>query len=194
MIKIIIENNNPELAAIIANTIATVFVDNTIKTNRSKAAEVKKFINTQLEKKAKELIEEEERLLSEKESEAIQGNELKIARLERDLRVSENMYILLLTKYEEARINEVMEFGNIRVINKALPPDEPIKPRKLFNLTIGGILGLMIGIFFVFIRNHMDNTIKTKEDIEKYLKIPILGTIPRDIVEKKEKIYPREDL
>jgi uncharacterized protein involved in exopolysaccharide biosynthesis len=59
-----------------------------------------------------------------------------------------------LEKYQEARINEVMEFRDIRIIDKALAPDEPIKPRKMVNLAIGGILGLMLGVMLVFFREQ----------------------------------------
>jgi uncharacterized protein involved in exopolysaccharide biosynthesis len=149
IIEISCENNNPELAAEIANTIAAVFVDKSLIINRSKASEVKKFIEEQLQEKEKELTEEEEKLQYER-LEELPDKELRLARLERAVRVSENIYLLLLEKHQEARINEVMEFGDIRIIDKALAPDEPIKPRKMLNLAIGGILGLMLGVMLAF--------------------------------------------
>ena len=150
MIEISCENNNPELAAEIANTIAAVFVDKSLIINRSKATEVKKFIEEQLLEKDKELTEEEEKLQYEKSLEELPDQELRLARLERAVKVSENIYLILLEKYQEARINEVMEFIDIRIIDKALAPDEPIKPRKMLNLAIGGILGLMMGVMLAF--------------------------------------------
>jgi len=149
MIEISSENNNPELAAEIANTIAAVFMDKSLIINRSKASEVKKFIEEQLLEKEKELTAEEEKLQYER-LEELPDKELRLARLERAVRVSEDMYLLLLEKYQEARINEVMEFRDVRIIDKALAPDEPIKPRKMLNLAIGGILGLMLGVMLVF--------------------------------------------
>jgi uncharacterized protein involved in exopolysaccharide biosynthesis len=187
MIEISFENNNPELAAEIANTIAAVFVDKSIIMNRSKASEVKKFIEEQLLEKEKELTEEEDKLQYEKRLEELPDKELRLARLERAVRVSENIYLLLLEKYQEARINEVMEFGDIRIIDKALAPDEPIKPNKKLNLVIGGILGLMLGVMMVFFLEYMDNTIKNTEDVERILNLPILGVIPKDTPEKKKK-------
>jgi len=187
MIEISFENNNPELAAEIANTIAAVFVDKSLIINRSKASEVKKFIEEQLLEKEKELTEEEEKLQYEKRLEKLPDKELRLARLERTVRVSENIYLLLLEKHQEARINEVMEFGDIRIIDKALAPDEPIKPRKMLNLAIGGILGLMAGVMLAFFGEYMDNTIKNTEDVERILNLPILGVIPKDTPEKKKK-------
>jgi len=150
MIEISCENNNPKLAAEIANTTATVFMVKSLIINRSKASEVKKFIEEQLLEKEKELTEEEEKLQYEKSLEKLPDKELRLARLERAVKVSENIYLILLEKYQEARINEVMEFKDIRIIDKALAPDEPIKPRKMLNLAIGGVLGLMLGVMLAF--------------------------------------------
>ena len=154
MIEISCENNNPELAAEIVNTVAAVFVDKSLTINRSKASEVKKFIEEQLLEKDKELTEEEEKLQYEKSLEKLPDKELRLARLERAVKVSENIYLILLEKYQEARINEVMEFKDIRIIDKALAPDQPIKPRKMVNLAIGGILGLMLGVMLAFFREQ----------------------------------------
>jgi uncharacterized protein involved in exopolysaccharide biosynthesis len=49
-----------------------------------------------------------------------------------------------------------MEFRDIRIIDKALAPDGPIKPRKILNLAIGGILGLMLGVMLVFFMEQWD--------------------------------------
>ncbi len=187
IIEISCENSNPKLAAEIANTVAAVFVDKSLIINRSKASEVKNFIEEQLQEKERELIEEEEKLLYEKSLKDLLDNELRIAQLERDVRVSENIYLLLFEKYQEARINEVMELGNISIIDKALAPDEPIKPKKMLNLAIGGILGLMLGVMLVFFLEYMDNTIKTTEDVESILNLPVLGVIPKDVPGKGKK-------
>lgn len=119
--------------------------------------------------------------------ERLPDKELYLARLERAIKVSESTYIILLEKYQEARINEAMELGDIRVIDEARIPKYPIKPNKKLNLAIGGILGLMMGVMLVFFLEYMDNTIKTTEDVERILDLPILGVIPKDTPEKKKK-------
>ena len=188
MIEISFESNNPEVAAKIANTIADVFVDKSLIINRTKASEVKKFIEAQLIEKEKELAEEEEEKMQyERSLEDFPDKELRLARLERSVRVSENIYLILLEKYQESRINEVMEFGNITIIDKAMPPGGTIKPKKMLNLAVGGILGLMLGVVLVFFMEYMDNTIKNSEDVERILNLPILGVIPKDNFEKRNK-------
>jgi len=138
-------------------------------------------LETKKESLASSVKEYESRL------EKLPDKELHLARLERAVIVSENIYIILLEKYQEARINEVMELGDIRVIDEARIPKNPIKPNKRLNLAIGGILGIMLGVMLTFFLEYMDNTIKTTEDVEHALNLPILGVIPKDSPEKKKK-------
>ncbi|NLY36248.1 MAG: hypothetical protein GX046_03310 [Tissierellia bacterium] len=77
-------------------------------------------------------------------------------------------------------VKEIMLVENVQIIDKAILPKNPIKPKKLMNIAIAGVLGLMLGVFITFIVEFLDNTIKSKEDIEKYLGLPVLGMIPDD--------------
>ena len=138
-------------------------------------------LDTKKEAIAKTIINYENRL------EKLPDKELHLARLERAVKVSENIYLLLLEKYQEARINEVMELGDIRIIDKALVPDAPIKPKKKLNLAIGGVLGVMLGVMLVFFMEYLDNTIKTADDIERHLGLPVLGLIPKVNSKRKKR-------
>lgn len=81
-------------------------------------------------------------------------------------------------------IKEIMMVENVQVIDEAQIPESPIKPRPKLNMAIAGVLGFMIGIFLIFLLEYLDNTIKTPEDVERYLDLPIIGTIP--MVEKNK--------
>jgi len=138
-------------------------------------------LETKKESLASSVKEYESRL------ERLPDKELYLARLERAIKVSESTYIILLEKYQEARINEAMELGDIRIIDEARIPEDPIKPNKKLNLAIGGILGLMLGVMLTFFMEYMDNTIKTTDDIERYLGLPVLGIIPKISQKTKRK-------
>lgn len=69
--------------------------------------------------------------------------------------------------------------GNVQVIDKAEIPKKPVKPNKKLNVAIAFLLGLMVSTGIVFIIDYMDNTIKSEEDVEKYLELPVLGVIPK---------------
>ena len=85
---------------------------------------------------------------------------------------------MLMTRNEEIRINEAMHAGNLQAIDRAIVPEEPIKPRKMLNFAIAGVLGLFVGAGIAFLLDYVDNTIKTKEEAEKILGLPVLGQIP----------------
>ena len=90
-----------------------------------------------------------------------------LEKTKRGLKVNEDMYNLLLEKEQEARLTEASEVGNVRVIDSAIIPDRPIRPRKMVNTLMGGIVGLIFGLGFAFLTEYMDKSIKSKEDIEK---------------------------
>lgn len=75
-------------------------------------------------------------------------------------------------------VQEIMRVENVQVIDLAQVPNVPVSPRPMMNIAIAGVLGVMLGVFIAFLKEFLDNSIKTPEDIEKYLGVPVLGTIP----------------
>ena len=71
-----------------------------------------------------------------------------------------------------------MKIENVQIIDRAEIPTKPIKPVPVVYMTVAGILGIIIGIFIVFLIEFLDNRIKTSDDIIKYLELPIIGIIP----------------
>lgn len=119
-------------------------------------------------------------LIEEYEAELglLPARELELARLVRDAKVMEELYLLLRTRYEEARISEAMQTADVQVIDDAILPELPVKPRIKLNIAIGIVLGLFLGVGVAFLVEFIDNTLKTKEDVERLLGIPVLGQIP----------------
>lgn len=74
---------------------------------------------------------------------------------------------------------ELIEVDNVQIIDRAEVPMNPIKPNKKTNIAIGFMLGLMISVGLVFILEYFDNTLETPDDIEKYLGLAVIGTIPK---------------
>ena len=101
---------------------------------------------------------------------------LQYTRLERDLKLNENLYLTMKQKYEESRITEAGQLGKVRILDPALLAHK-IKPNKRMNLLIGIILGLGLAIGFAFIKEFLDNTVKAVEHLERK-GLTILGIIP----------------
>ena len=128
------------------------------------------------------------RLAAEAELASIPEKEMDVARLMRDQRVNEEIYVMLRSKYEEMRISEVMKISGIHVIDEAIVPTNPVKPRKLINTTIAGILGFFVAVGITLILDQMDTTFRTLEEVERVVNAPILGVIPSiDSVQRMRK-------
>ncbi len=102
---------------------------------------------------------------------------LTLARLVRAARVDEKIYLMLQEKYQESRITEVGQLGNIRIIDRAKEPQYPIKPKKKMNVLLGVLVGLGLGISIAFVMEYLDNSIRTMEDVER-LGMTVMATIP----------------
>lgn len=103
---------------------------------------------------------------------------LELARLERRRLVDEQTYVMMTTKLEETKIQEAGQRKNVRIIDGAIEPISPTKPKKKLNLALGVFLGLGLGIGITFLREYFDNSIKSQEDLEN-LGYNILATIPK---------------
>lgn len=78
----------------------------------------------------------------------------------------------------KTKVVDIMQVESVQIIDKAEEPTSPISPNKKLNLAIAFVLGLFLGVFIVLAIEYFDNTAKTPEDIEKYLDLPVIGTIP----------------
>jgi polysaccharide biosynthesis transport protein len=108
---------------------------------------------------------------------------------QRDVTVKQNLYILLLENFEEAKIAEAAVTGTSTIIDQAVTPVNPIKPNKKMMLAIGVLLGLFLGILLVFLVEAFDDAIRDEESIRRTLgpDLPILGRIPHLILDENQR-------
>jgi tyrosine-protein kinase Etk/Wzc len=128
--------------------------------------------------KAKELAQQ--RVISDYlvKLKAIPPKEVELARLTRQFELDDNIYKMLMEKYEEVRISEAGKLGNVKIIDLAQVPKAPVGPRRKLNILFGGMLGLALGIGLVLLMEYMDTSLKNIHDIEQFLALPVLGMIP----------------
>ncbi|WP_042271139.1 YveK family protein [[Clostridium] dakarense] len=75
-------------------------------------------------------------------------------------------------------LKRITNISSVEVIDYAALPSKPIKPNKILNIIIATLLGIMISIFGVFLREYLDIKLKTPEEVEDILGLPIIGVIP----------------
>jgi len=97
------------------------------------------------------------------------SREKELARLVRAQNVADRVYTLLLEKYHEVRIAEAMSLSSARLVESAVVPEFPVKPRKKLNIALACIFGLIIGIMLASLVEYLDDTIKDPDE----------GTVPR---------------
>jgi succinoglycan biosynthesis transport protein ExoP len=106
------------------------------------------------------------------------AKELKLAQLERAYKINDNIYEMLMEKYEEAKITEAGQLGNVKIIDNASIPSFPIKPNKKKNVLFALLVGIGIGLVFTVFTEYLDTSLKEPKDIEEYIGEPTLGVIP----------------
>ena len=117
--------------------------------------------------------------------------------LYREVEVKQELYTALLNSYQQLRIAKAGEIGNVRVIDTAVEPILPIKPKKLQVLILALFLGGFIGTMLALLRNVMRHGIKDSTQIENELDLPVYATVPRSPIQesrisilKKKKTIP----
>jgi tyrosine-protein kinase Etk/Wzc len=102
-----------------------------------------------------------------------------LAELMRAQQVAGEIYAFLSQKREEARITEASTIGNVSIIDSAEVPLAPVSPNVKLNLMMGILVGLVLAIGVAFFLEFIDDSLKSTEEVERNVKRPIYGIIPR---------------
>jgi capsular exopolysaccharide synthesis family protein len=90
----------------------------------------------------------------------------------------EKIFTFLQQKHKETEISRVSQAGNVERVEAAIPQPAPIWPRPRQNLLFALVFGLMLGVAAAFLIEFLDDSLQTPEDVERYLHLPTLGSIP----------------
>src|SRR5271154_2834859 len=98
--------------------------------------------------------------------------------LKREAEANKALYDGLMTKLKEVSISSALQSSNIRVVDPAMIPGYPSRPAKARNIALAFIVGLVGGIGLALLREYLDNTVKTPDDIETLARLPSLAVVP----------------
>ncbi|EPF6236775.1 polysaccharide biosynthesis tyrosine autokinase [Acinetobacter baumannii] len=117
--------------------------------------------------------------------------------LYREVEVKTQLYTALLNSYQQLRIAKAGEIGNVRIVDTAVEPVKPIKPKKLLVLILSVFIGGFIGALIALLRNMLRTGVKDSGQIENDLDLPVYATVPRSPIQetrmsilKKKKSIP----
>src|SRR5262249_2969040 len=111
--------------------------------------------------------------------------------LEREVENNRKIYENFQVNLMEANVNSEYKGSNIQIIDRATTPKAPVKPNVKMILALAGMLGVFLGLVLVFLREALDNTFRTPDDIENRLKIPALGITPV-VKQAKDSVSPEK--
>src|SRR5215470_11750777 len=118
--------------------------------------------------------------------------ELALQRLQREAKTNDDLLALLKTKHQEALIKEAEQIEEVSIVRPATEPDAPIGGETANTMLVGALLGLALGLVLAFVRETLDTSIGTIEDVEAYLGVPVLGVVPHiDSRETVQRILER---
>ena len=103
----------------------------------------------------------------------------------RDVQVNTELYTSLLNSYQQLKVVKASEIGNVRVIDQAVKPIDPIKPKRSLVLMLSVLLGGFAGTALILLKNLLFSGIKDSSLIESRLGLSILATVPRSIMQRK---------
>ncbi|MCR4343127.1 MAG: polysaccharide biosynthesis tyrosine autokinase, partial [Candidatus Scalindua sp.] len=148
-------------------------------------------INAVLENMEEHLIAEKKRQQeTQEESDAEKNKQLRVflslpettfdmERIVSDIESNQKLLASLEQKYQEVLIKEAEKIQEITIIRPAILPAFPENPpTTIITSVIGAVIGLILGVVMAFVRETMDTSIGTIEDVEEFLGIPVVGVIP----------------
>ena len=98
--------------------------------------------------------------------------------LARQVDTNKQLYDSVLGRFKEISVAAGIPTANVSIVDRAEVPRLPSKPQKKLNLMLGALLGLMGGLGLALILEHLDNTLRTPEEVERYLGLPNLVMVP----------------
>ena len=112
------------------------------------------------------------------EAQTLSKKEIQYGILKREADSNQQLYDVLLKRLKETSLTQGLDTNNVRLVEAAVAPRDPVRPQKLRNLAIAVVLGLGLGVALAVVLDHLDDTVRTPEQVEAALEVPVLAVIP----------------
>lgn len=97
----------------------------------------------------------------------------------RDLETQNQLLDVLTSRYRQQTVESKIEVRPVQIVNRAEPSVRPVKPSLRTNLALSMVVGLVLGLSLAFFIEYLDTSIKTMDDVERYLGLSVLAVIPK---------------
>ena len=106
-------------------------------------------------------------------------------RLVRDVRVNTELYTALLNNTQQLKLIRAGKVGNVRILDAAVQPDKPVRPKAAIIILVASAIGLIIGLLSALVRNALFGGLSEPEEVERYTGLPVLAAIPYSDIQDK---------
>jgi capsular exopolysaccharide synthesis family protein len=96
-----------------------------------------------------------------------------------DAETRKQIFDVITKTMNEVAVGADLLANNVSILDHAISPLGPVRPSKRLNLFLGSVMGFFLGIGLVFFLDYLDNTFRSPEDIEKYLRLSVLAVVPK---------------
>lgn len=175
IIQLTAENVVPATAALIANTYAQAYID----FRRTGAIDDILAASKQIQIKIDEIQRQIDALSDQARAPGVQSAaSIAIISSRSDALISQQN--VFKVKLNELQVSNALSSGGAQLVNPATTPTSPVQPRPLIIAVLVGLLALVVGVALAFLLEYLDDSIKTKEHLERAIgtDIPLLGLIP----------------
>src|SRR6266478_2658014 len=113
-----------------------------------------------------------------REGQELNDKESQYQNLQHEVESNQQLYDSVVKRLKETGVAGGLENSNVRIVEDATPPRAPISPRKAWNLGLSLVAGLVLAFGVAFGLEYLDTTVKTPDDVERYLGLSVIGVVP----------------
>jgi len=128
---------------------------------------------------------QEDKAKLEKEIKSLPATEQESVKLTRDVKVSNELYLLLLNKAQELKVVKAGTVGNVRILDPAIVPNDPVKPRRMLTLIMSLFVGFLLAIVTAFIRKGLFHGLEDPNEIENEFGIPVYANVLHSSIQNR---------
>ncbi len=173
-----VENEDPALASGLANAIPAEFAKQNAALQAARYADSKANLSREIDS-LKEQITAKQNEINALGTTKTPATDAELSRLNSELTQLRQSSAYLLQSYESIRLAETQSTNNIVVVEPAETPTIPVRPRTFQNTLLGAVVGLLLATGIIFLIEYLDDRVRSPEQIDKILKLPVVGLIAR---------------
>lgn len=174
LMMVTVKDTNPTRAALIANTLVSVFADQIAADQASRYADSKKSLEDEMAKLDAQ-IQSTTKSISDLGNDS--NNQVERAQLGTILSQYQNSRAYLMQSYQQIRLAEAQSTSTIVQKDPAIPPQSPVQPRPLQDAILAAVVGVFLAAGIVFLIEFLDDSIRDPQEVTRKWGIPVLGIV-----------------